>query len=110
MTTQGWTGGTFGHAECLLADNASPMTLDGTNTWILRADRVGRSIVVDPGPLDERHLRAVADAAGAVSVVLLTHGHLDHSEGARALAERVGCGVRALDPTFVYGERGPARR
>jgi glyoxylase-like metal-dependent hydrolase (beta-lactamase superfamily II) len=38
--------------------------------------------------------------------VLLTHGHLDHSEGARAFAERVGCGVRALDPAHRLGEEG----
>lgn len=102
-----WSGGRFGaHAQCVLAPNASPMTLDGTNTWVLRAGPEGRSIVVDPGPLDDTHLSAVGDAAGDVAVVLLTHGHADHSEGARAFAERVGCGVRALDPTFVYGAVG----
>jgi glyoxylase-like metal-dependent hydrolase (beta-lactamase superfamily II) len=82
------------------------MTLDGTNTWIIRAEHFGRSVVVDPGPLDELHLHAVADVAGEVVAVLLTHGHADHSEGARAFAERVGCGVRALDPAFVYGDQG----
>jgi glyoxylase-like metal-dependent hydrolase (beta-lactamase superfamily II) len=41
-----------------------------------------------------------------VQGVLLTHGHLDHSEGARTFADRVGCGVRALDPNHVYGEEG----
>ncbi len=101
-----WRGGSFGHARCLLADNASPMTLDGTNTWVVKADDDGRSIVIDPGPDDARHLGAVAEDAGEVVAVLLTHGHLDHSEGARRLAETVGCGVRALDPTFVYGDEG----
>ena len=103
----GWHGGRFGaHAECVLAPNPSPMTLDGTNTWILRAEPAGPSVVVDPGPLVEPHVAAVADRAGPVAVVLLTHGHPDHSEGARAFAERVGCGVRALDPAFVYGDEG----
>lgn len=107
MTTQAWRGGQFGrHAQCVLAPNAGPMTLDGTNTWVLRADTGSRSVVVDPGPLDGDHLRAVADVAGDVGAVLLTHGHADHSEGARAFAERVGCGVRALDPAFVYGDAG----
>jgi glyoxylase-like metal-dependent hydrolase (beta-lactamase superfamily II) len=101
-----WKGGSFGHARCVLADNASPMTLDGTNTWVVKADDHGRSIVIDPGPDDARHLSAVADDAGDVVAVLLTHGHLDHSEGARHFAEMVGCGVRALDPTFVYGDEG----
>ncbi len=102
-----WTGGTYGdRATCVLAPNPSPMTLDGTNTWVLREPGGPRSIVVDPGPLHASHLAAVADAAGPVGVVLLTHGHADHSEGARAFAERVGCGVRALDPHFLYGEEG----
>jgi glyoxylase-like metal-dependent hydrolase (beta-lactamase superfamily II) len=101
-----WRGGRFGHARCVLADNASPMTLDGTNTWVLKAEDSGRSIVIDPGPDDAVHLGAVADNAGEVVIVLLTHGHLDHSEGARRFAELVGCGVRALDPAFVYGDDG----
>jgi glyoxylase-like metal-dependent hydrolase (beta-lactamase superfamily II) len=82
------------------------MTLDGTNTWVLREPGARRSVVVDPGPLDEAHLAAVAEAAGPVAVVLLTHGHLDHSEGARELAGRMGCGVRALDPAYRLGSEG----
>jgi glyoxylase-like metal-dependent hydrolase (beta-lactamase superfamily II) len=102
-----WTGGRFGDAaQCVLAPNADLMTLDGTNTWILRAPGASRSVVVDPGPLDAGHLDAVAQAAGDVAVVLLTHHHLDHSEAARAFAERVGCGVRALDPEYRLGSEG----
>ncbi len=82
------------------------MTLDGTNTWIIREPDARRAVVVDPGPLHEAHLDRVAELAGPVGVVLLTHGHADHSEGARAFAERVGCHVRALDPTFVHGGEG----
>jgi glyoxylase-like metal-dependent hydrolase (beta-lactamase superfamily II) len=62
--------------------------------------------VVDPGPSDPGHLDAVAEAAADVAVVLLTHHHLDHSEAARAFAERVGCGVRALDPAYRLGSEG----
>ena len=65
--------------------NPGPMTLDGTNTWVLRAPGRAGCVVVDPGPLDEGHLRAVA-AHGPVSAVLLTHGHPDHVEGARGSA------------------------
>ncbi len=102
-----WEGGAFGAAStCVLAPNPGLMTLDGTNTWVLRAAPEGPSVVIDPGPLDEAHLAAVAAAAGDVRAVLLTHGHLDHSEGARAFAERVGCGVRALDPEYRYGAEG----
>ena len=62
--------------------------------------------MVDPGPPDAAHLDAVAAAAGDVAVVLLTHHHLDHSEAARSFAERVGCGVRALDPAYRLGSEG----
>ena len=102
-----WSGGDFGvRARCLLAPNAGPMTLDGTNTWVLGEPGSTRSVVVDPGPLDAGHLDAVAACAGEVSVVLLTHGHLDHSEAARAFAERMRCAVRALDPEQRLGEEG----
>ncbi|HYH34940.1 MAG TPA: MBL fold metallo-hydrolase [Nocardioides sp.] len=82
------------------------MTLDGTNTWVLREPGGARSVVVDPGPPDEGHLAAVREVAGEVAVVLLTHHHLDHSEAAREFAESVGCGVRALDPAYRLGSEG----
>jgi glyoxylase-like metal-dependent hydrolase (beta-lactamase superfamily II) len=102
-----WTGGAFGErARCLLAPNPDIMTLDGTNTWVLREPGAQRSVVVDPGPEIESHLDAVAEQAGDVAVVLLTHGHLDHSEAAASFAQRVGCGVRALDPQHRLGDEG----
>jgi glyoxylase-like metal-dependent hydrolase (beta-lactamase superfamily II) len=82
------------------------MTLDGTNTWVLREPGARRSVVVDPGPEILEHLDAVAEAAGDVAVVLLTHGHADHSEAARSFAERMRCGVRALDPRHRLGSEG----
>lgn len=95
------------YAGVVLADNASPMTLDGTNTWLLRDDAQRRAaVVVDPGPLDERHLQATLAAAGSVPLILLTHGHPDHSEGARRLAELTGAPVYALDPAHRYGSEG----
>ncbi len=104
-----WTGGAFGErAQCVLAPNANMMTLDGTNTWVLREPGARRSVVIDPGPPDESHLDAVADLAGDVGVVLLTHHHLDHSEAAKQFAERMGCGVRALDPEYRLGSEGLA--
>ncbi|QNN54650.1 MBL fold metallo-hydrolase [Nocardioides mesophilus] len=106
----GWSGGSFGErAQCVLAPNADVMTLDGTNTWVLREPGGRRSVVVDPGPEIAAHLDAVAaysGGAGQVAAVLLTHGHLDHSEAARTFAERVGCGVRALDPGHRLGSEG----
>src|SRR5215212_6024889 len=68
------------------ADNPSPLTLDGTNTYVIDG------WVVDPGPADERHIAAVA-AAGDVEGIVLTHGHGDHSDGAPQLAELTGAEV-----------------
>ncbi|CAA9316053.1 MAG: MBL-fold metallo-hydrolase superfamily [uncultured Frankineae bacterium] len=92
-------------AGVVLAPNPGPMTLDGTNTWVLRAPGSERTVVVDPGPLTESHLAEVA-ACGPVDVVLLTHGHADHSEGARRFAELTGAPVRALDPAHRLGDEG----
>jgi glyoxylase-like metal-dependent hydrolase (beta-lactamase superfamily II) len=92
-------------AGVVLAPNPGPMTLDGTNTWVLRAPGSESAVVVDPGPLTESHLAEVA-ALGPVDVVLLTHGHADHSEGARRFAELTGVAVRALDPAHRLGEEG----
>ena len=104
-----WAGGAFGErGRCVLAPNADLMTLDGTNTWVLREPGARRSVVVDPGPSIPSHLEEVAALAGDVAVVLLTHHHLDHSEAARELAERLGCGVRALDPAQRLGTEGLA--
>jgi glyoxylase-like metal-dependent hydrolase (beta-lactamase superfamily II) len=96
-------------AGVVLADNPSAMTLDGTNSWLLRDDPARRqAIVVDPGPLDERHLAAVVAAAGSVPLILLTHGHPDHSAGAARLHELTGAPVRALDPAHRLGGEGLA--
>lgn len=104
-----WHGGRFGdRATCVLAPNASPMTLDGTNTWVLREPGARRSVVIDPGPQDAGHLDRVATQAGDCAAVLLTHHHADHAEAARVFAERMGCGVRALDPTLTWGDEGLA--
>jgi glyoxylase-like metal-dependent hydrolase (beta-lactamase superfamily II) len=89
-------------ASVLLERNPSPMTLEGTNTWVLRAPGEERCVVVDPGEDDLEHLDAVA-AQGPVALVLLTHRHADHAGGARRFAELTGAPVRALDPSLVLG-------
>ena len=106
-----WRGGAVAaSATCVLAPNPGPMTLDGTNTWVLSAPGAREGLVVDPGPLHEEHLRAVVRAADErgvrVVAVLLTHGHADHSEGARRLAELLRAPVRALDPAHRLGDEG----
>jgi len=84
----------------ILAPNPGPMTLDGTNTWVVGLPGAP-ALVVDPGPLDEEHLRRVQREAGEVAVIVLTHRHLDHSEGAFRFAELTGAGVRAADPPYA---------
>lgn len=102
------TGPKTPHATCVLASNPSPMTLDGTNTWLLHDAR--GCIVVDPGPDDDAHRQAIAAACVAldapIRMVLLTHGHADHSAGAAALAREHGVAVRALDPEHRLGTEG----
>ncbi|MEU1420114.1 MULTISPECIES: MBL fold metallo-hydrolase [unclassified Kitasatospora] len=97
-------------AVCVLAPNPSPMTLDGTNTWLLSEPGSDLAVVVDPGPLHEGHLRRVIDTVEQqgkrVALTLLTHGHADHSEGAARFAELTGTDVRALDPAYRLGSEG----
>jgi glyoxylase-like metal-dependent hydrolase (beta-lactamase superfamily II) len=94
-------------ASVLLAENPSAMTLDGTNTWVLRAPDEQACVVVDPGEDDEEHLRRVA-AHGPVALVLLTHRHHDHAGGARRFAQLSGAPVRALDSSLVLGSEALA--
>jgi glyoxylase-like metal-dependent hydrolase (beta-lactamase superfamily II) len=94
------------YASVLLARNPSPMTLDGTNTWLLRTPGSESCLVIDPGPDDPEHLRSVVAAAGEVTEILLTHGHLDHSAGAAALRALTRAPVRALDPAQRLGGEG----
>jgi glyoxylase-like metal-dependent hydrolase (beta-lactamase superfamily II) len=95
-------------AAVLLAENPSIMTLEGTNTWLLRAPDATASVVVDPGPDDETHLRRVLDC-GPVAEVLITHRHWDHAQGARRFAELAGgVPVHALDPQLRLGSEGLA--
>jgi glyoxylase-like metal-dependent hydrolase (beta-lactamase superfamily II) len=99
-------------ATCLLAPNPSPMTLDGTNTWLIAEPASSAVVVVDPGPDDEGHLRRVHAAAVAgdrrVARILLTHGHPDHSEGAARFAALTGAPVLAADPAHRLGPEGLA--
>jgi glyoxylase-like metal-dependent hydrolase (beta-lactamase superfamily II) len=95
-------------ATCVLAPNPGLMTLNGTNTWLIAEPGSPSVLAVDPGPADEAHLRRVvahAEAAGQrITRILLTHGHLDHSEGAARLAELTGAPVAAADPLLRRGD------
>lgn len=90
-------------ASSVLAANPGIMTLDGTNTWILREPGATRSVVVDPGPSDDAHLQAVLAAAGEVGLVLFTHRHFDHTEALGRIVELTGAPTRSTDPEFTRG-------
>jgi glyoxylase-like metal-dependent hydrolase (beta-lactamase superfamily II) len=94
-----WFGGIVSAlAACVLAPNASPWTLDGTNTWVV-GELGGACVVIDPGPLGGGHdaaiLAEVEERRSRVAAIVLTHGHIDHSEGADELARRLSVPVRS---------------
>ena len=73
----------------LVAPNPGPMTLEGTNTYLYGSDPCA---VIDPGPDKTEHLDAVrsaADERGGIGLVLLTHTHGDHADGAERLGAEV---------------------
>jgi glyoxylase-like metal-dependent hydrolase (beta-lactamase superfamily II) len=84
----------------LLAPNPSPMTLDGTRTFIVGRERAA---VIDPGPDHPAHLDAILRALDGrtPNVILLTHGHPDHAAGAGLLAARTGAPIRMAAGALV---------
>lgn len=86
----------------LRADNPGPMTLDGTRSYVLRAPGAANCVVVDPGPLLEPHLAALADA-GPVALALVTHRHADHTGGLARFRELTGAPSRGALPEFSIG-------
>jgi len=93
-----------GWVTLVRAPNPGPMTLDGTNTWVLRAPGAEFGVVIDPGPLDEGHLARIAEY-GPFLFILVTHGHFDHVEGAARLSELLG-GVHVLAADAVHSVGG----
>lgn len=81
------------------ANNPSPMTGLGTNTYFLHTGT--GNIVVDPGPDQKTHRDNIL-GAGAVEAIFLSHEHIDHAEGTQALHETTGVEVisPALDVTW----------
>lgn len=80
------------------APNAGPMTLQGTNTYVVGSEQ---AYVIDPGPDHDRHLSSLVDwlhATGrTVAGILLTHGHPDHALGAEVLARTLNTRIWAAD-------------
>jgi glyoxylase-like metal-dependent hydrolase (beta-lactamase superfamily II) len=84
----------------VVADNPSPLTGRGTNTWILGTDRV---VVIDPGPDMGAHLAVLLAAVGGskVEAVIVTHAHRDHAGLARRLSQTTGAPLIGHGPMLA---------
>jgi glyoxylase-like metal-dependent hydrolase (beta-lactamase superfamily II) len=84
----------------VVANNPGPFTYLGTGTYIVGT---GEVCVIDPGPDDEAHLEAILKSVEgeALTAILITHTHIDHSPLAGPLAARTGA--------VIFGLPDPAR-
>lgn len=82
----------------IVANNPGPYTFLGTNSYVVGSGEVS---VIDPGPADQSHLEAIADAIKGerLAYILVTHSHRDHCEGARGLQALAGGEIAAFGPT-----------
>jgi glyoxylase-like metal-dependent hydrolase (beta-lactamase superfamily II) len=86
------------HIARLVASNPSPMTLEGTNTYVVGQDP---AYVIDPGPAEAEHVQAIvaeAERRGGLAGILLTHSHGDHSDAVPMLDAPLIWGEDATDP------------
>ncbi|MEP5153042.1 MBL fold metallo-hydrolase [Planktotalea sp.] len=87
------------HLRRIVADNPSPMTYRGTNTYLLGAQKIA---VIDPGPASDAHLQAILSACSKdqrITHIFVTHSHMDHSPLAKALSEATGAPILAFGPS-----------
>jgi glyoxylase-like metal-dependent hydrolase (beta-lactamase superfamily II) len=88
----------------IVANNPSLMTYHGTNTYLIQEH--SGFIVLDPGPDDDSHLKAIMSATdGNVCAILLSHTHSDHLGATAALKAKTGAQTFAFhlsdDPAFL---------
>lgn len=93
-------------ASVLLCDNPGLMTLEGTNTWVLRGPGSDEIVIVDPGPDDAAHIGRIAEL-DTVALVLISHKHEDHTGGIDKLVDLTGATVRSVGSGFLRGLGGP---
>jgi hydroxyacylglutathione hydrolase len=81
--------------QCLRADNPSPLTGPGTNTYIVGESDI---VVIDPGPALDSHFAALLQAIEGrrLQAIVVTHAHRDHSALARRLGLATGAGILAF--------------
>ncbi|HEV2261631.1 MAG TPA: MBL fold metallo-hydrolase [Candidatus Rubrimentiphilum sp.] len=93
---------------CVRAHNPSPMTLSGTNSYILD-DGAGHAICIDPGPAIPAHIDAIVRICEklecTIEWICLTHGHPDHAPGATLLRERVNARIAAHPKNLLTHDR-----
>lgn len=95
-------------ASVLLCNNPGPMTLEGTNTWVLNAPGSPEKVVVDPGPDDDEHIQRLAELGG-IALVLISHRHGDHTGGIDKLVDATGATVRSVGSGVLRGRGGYLR-
>ena len=100
-----WQGGAVtARACCVKADNASPMTYVGTNSWILAEPGAASCVVVDPAPEGDQVQKILSickERNLTVGAIVATHGHPDHVAGIPELAQRTGAPVFACDAALL---------
>jgi glyoxylase-like metal-dependent hydrolase (beta-lactamase superfamily II) len=81
----------------LLCDNPSPFTFTGTVSYIVGRGKVA---IIDPGPDNEAHAKALLDAVRGETVthILVTHTHRDHSPNTPRIKHATGATVYAEGP------------
>lgn len=84
--------------ERVLAPNPGPFTGPGTNTYVISS--AGRAVVLDPGPVIDRHMAATEAVLTSLEpvAVLVTHTHPDHAPAANPMGERLGVAVLGYAP------------
>jgi glyoxylase-like metal-dependent hydrolase (beta-lactamase superfamily II)/8-oxo-dGTP pyrophosphatase MutT (NUDIX family) len=86
------------------APNGSIMTGPGTNSYFIGGGPANEWALIDPGPPDEDHVRALLAALpGKLRWVFVTHTHKDHSPAAQAIKAATGAqllGMQAAVPEW----------
>ncbi len=82
----------------ILAPNPSLFTGPGTNTYLIEEGE--EALILDPGPIEESHRRAILEASEglAVQAVVVTHTHPDHAPLANPLAADLEVPALGFEP------------